>query len=551
MAWTGLLAAVLAASFILFELPRLKAFPRQVTFAPYWSFVFLALLWPIVLAGRRTRRRSPSMGWHSMFSVLYFLLGLALALSIQWQAASSAYREAARGFMFLPIPIVDTEHYVESLQSAAPAAEIAHFRHVLSDEGSSWGDSCLVDAYPQNGSSGNLPHRTVFLHHGIYYALICASSALLFVPFFVLARVISLLLADVADDRVRYSRRLRAYRRYHVEFLKAVLTRHPLLIMTLLLTISLALILPLVLAGTHRELLPQLLGADQVILAFGLLSALLSPMLLAATQVSETYSMYFSVELASTLTTMAEHTIVLGYADLGEKAVAHELRIQREFRPLEYRGFFRPIVTPDLDIEYLATRVVVVDDNPELFAHMSRSDSLGSFGVIKCPDPANPQVPGESLFATEEILIPTLSGDATEPYTLSRVNLDHARFLIITAISQTHIRDTLQVIQDSEVIPCITATPSHQLFREFISTMENLPIIITFPAYAAGLSLGERLQSAVLSLERARAARVLVVGNSLETDLLLQHVLRKPWAQQPQVRRVEVDSSCCRYDRTR
>ncbi len=414
-----------------------------------------------------------------------------------------------------------------------------------------------------------------------------SGTFLMFIGGIVPLLLMSNILLSVRDREMIYARRLRQTLIYASQFFRAIIAQNPLFSISSLIVITFLIGVPLLIAvGGNRGLLAGLMGSDQILFIFTLVAAWLSPLIYAGVHLDRTFGMYFNTRLANLVLSMRGHLVVLGYGDLGQRVVKRELdkRLQREpphvpwwrrlrppwrqaaaLRRRKYylrRDWLERTVSPELNIESLCNNVIVVDRNSDNFIFAATNDVLGSFGVVSAWEtlPASGRDRGTAMEGKRErrrerlprprILVPVIQGDATEPFTLARVNLERARFLLSMVSQEERVREIFTHAAECGLRAIICVSRSDQI-NNLTYKASRYPITLVYPKQHSGLALGQRLLAAVLKvksrLPQARGyPRIMVIGLNKSNHFMLE-TLWHNWPRPDDARRAEVFSDMLRF----
>lgn len=370
-------------------------------------------------------------------------------------------------------------------------------------------------------------------------SIMLCGAFLLFFGCIVPLRLMSSVLPPVQHNESAYLQRLAAAPTYAGQFYRAVVAENPLFSITSLMVLIFLIVTPLVVKiGGKVELLDDLVGPDQILFIFTLLAAWISPIIYAGVHVDRTFGSYFNTKLANLILSVRDHLVVLGFGDLGQRVVNRELlKVEHRQRKIRQRRrlprLFRPsfewldkTISPDLNVEYLCTNLIIVDRNTENFLFAANNDVLGAFGVVGALEkfvaskaPAPPE-------QRQRVLVPIVQGDATEPSTLSRVNLERADFLISTVSQDERIRDIFSRAVEVGLRAIICVSRSNQIVN-LTHKAPHRPITLVYPKQNSGVTLGQRLIAATLKVQptlppEQTAPRIMVVGMNKSNHFMLE-----------------------------
>jgi voltage-gated potassium channel Kch len=370
-------------------------------------------------------------------------------------------------------------------------------------------------------------------------SIMLCGAFLLFFGRIVPLRLMSVVLPAVQHDEKAYLQRLGEAPAYAGQFYLAVIAENPLFSITSLLVLIFLIATPLIVKlGGKVALLNDLVGPDQILFIFTLLAAWISPIIYAGVHVDRTFGSYFNSKLANLILSVRDHLVVLGFGDLGQRVVNRELaknddryhqaqrrrRWGRKTRQRPAGKWLEKIVSPDLHIEYLCVNQIIVDRNSDNFLFTTSNDVLGTFGVVgaleKSPSSTEPAA------ARRRVLVPIVQGDATEPFTLSRVNLERASFLISTVSQDERIRDIFSHAVEVGLRTIICVSRSNQIVN-LSHKAPGQPITLVYPKQNSGATLGQRLIAAALKVQltlpkEQTAPRIIVVGMNKSNHFMLE-----------------------------
>jgi len=351
---------------------------------------------------------------------------------------------------------------------------------------------------------------------------------------------------------------------YTWQYIRALLNSHPIIfgggvVLTIILLAS-----PLILKSALRiDLLAGLIEPDIILFGLGLFIAWFSPMVLAANHADETFGEYFNQRLADSIITIQNHTIIVGYGNLGKRVTDRELQLLRESRVMsnlqnkkdlgkhffnilkpikrfvsrkwlqwqnwrERRKYFFKIVTPDLRIEEICNAVLIIEPNDKDFLFSADNDLLGNFGVVGVGKGTS-EDPDEASYFSARILVPILQGHAEQPFILSRVNLQRAHLLISTIQEESNVQTIFNAVDEANPWAIICVARSDQIgYLTYLASRKKITLL--YPTFNQGVELAQRLWAAILKIREIKLKKmsgeewpkVLVVGNSKAKHYMLE-----------------------------
>lgn len=399
-----------------------------------------------------------------------------------------------------------------------------------------------------------------------------SGTFILFIGGIVPLRLMSNIVLAVQGREAIYCRRLRQTLIYTAQFFRAIIAQNPLFSISSFIVIVFLIIVPLlIVVGGNRSLLAALLGPDQILFIFTLLAAWLSPLIYAGVHVDRTFGLYFNSKLSNVILSMRGHLVVLGYGDLGQRVVRRELaKMVRPATPRHGRGprfFRRPawqramrpftkrlpglerVVSPELNIEWLSSNLIVVDRNSDNFVFAATNEVLGSYGVVSAWEKPRTAAANRETRRRDRILAPVVQGDATEPFTLARVNLERASFLISVVSQEARIREIFTHAAEIGLRTIICVSRSDQI-NNLTYKASRHPITLVYPKQHSGLALGQRLITAALKIKAhlpgdREYPRIMVVGLNKSNHFMLE-TLWHHWPEGDQ-RKAKVFSEMLRF----
>ncbi|MDZ7266814.1 MAG: hypothetical protein ONB48_06480 [candidate division KSB1 bacterium] len=380
-----------------------------------------------------------------------------------------------------------------------------------------------------------------------------AGAFLLFLNGIMPLRLMSLILPPVWHNDALYCRRLLSVPDYASQFYLAVLAQNPLFTIAGLLVWLFLIAMPLIVDLVGKPLLLQaMVGADQILFAFTLLAAWVSPLVYAGVYVDRTYTTYFNTKLANLILDMRGHLVIFGYGHLGQRVVDRELLKIRRQAAGDRRTRFEKIITPELDLEELCPAFMIVDRDLSKLLFSAQNDFLGNFGVVAALEEryATAAVPGSRLLShRRRILVPIVQGDVTEPFTMSRVNFERAGFLISTVSQEERIREVFDRATAAGLRAIICVSRSDQMVN-LTYKATRFPLTFVYPKQDTGVALGQRLLAAVLKvlphLPAGRTPRILVVGRNKANHYMLE-TLWHAWPGADLTKKAAVFSEMLRF----
>lgn len=348
-------------------------------------------------------------------------------------------------------------------------------------------------------------------------------------------RLMSLILPPVWHNDELYRKRLLSATTYAGQFYLAVLAQNPMFTIASLLVWIFLIAMPLLVDVVGKPvLLHAMVGADQVLFAFTLLAAWVSPLIYAGVYVDRTFTTYFNTKLANLILDMRGHLVVFGYGHLGQRVVDRELlKIRRTQTEQPRTRRFEKIVSPELDIEELCPSVIIVDRDISKLLFSANTDFLGDFGVAAALE----EYAGDSAAAYDgagksqrghrrRILAPMVQGDVTEPFTMSRVNFERAGFLISTVSQEERIREVFDRAAGAGLRAIVCVSRSDQMVN-LTYKATRYPITFVYPKQDSGLALGQRLLAGVLKVmpqlpPDRKTPSIMVVGLNKSNHYMLE-----------------------------
>ena len=355
--------------------------------------------------------------------------------------------------------------------------------------------------------------------------------------------LMSFILPAVQHNETTYCQRLIHAPTYAGQFYLAIFAAYPLFSITSLVVLIFLIMIPLIFAlGNHSDWLQALIGPDEILFIFTLLAAWISPIVYAGVNVDRTFGAYFNAKLSNLILGVRDHVVVLGFGDLGQRVVKRELakldrrqrRVGRWHQRLRVWPFvhqpesewLEKVVSPDLQVEYLCTKFILVDRNTENFLFAANNDVLGAFGVVGALEKSTAPKDSAAHSERRRVLVPIVQGDATEPSTLSRVNLERASFLISTVSQDERIRDIFSRAVDAGLRAIICVSRSNQIVN-LTHKAPRQPITLVYPKQNSGVTLGQRLITAALKIRPTlphgqTAPRLMVIGMNKSNHFMLE-----------------------------
>ncbi|GEM_PF-4264911 len=366
-----------------------------------------------------------------------------------------------------------------------------------------------------------------------------SGAFMLFLSSIVPLCLMSFVLPSVQHNETAYLQRLAAAPTYAGQFYLAIIAQNPLFSITSLVMLIFLIAMPLIVTlGNKPEFLYEMIGTDQILFIFTLLAAWISPLIYAGVHVDRTFGSYFNTKLSNLILGVRDHVVVLGFGDLGQRVVNRELmKVNNRYRQAErFRRilsawqssrssedeWLEKVVSPDLHVEYLCVNFIIVDRNADNFLFATNNDVLGAFGVVGALEQS---ASSTERLARQRVLVPIVQGDATEPFTLSRVNLERASFLISTVSQDERIREIFSRAVEVGLRSIICVSRSNHMIN-LPHKAPGHPIALVYPKQNSGVTLGQRLIAATLKVQPAlppgqAAPRVIVVGMNKSNHFLL------------------------------
>jgi len=318
--------------------------------------------------------------------------------------------------------------------------------------------------------------------------------------------------------------------RYLRHFVTAMLLKHPILLVGGVILTALFLAMPTILTRAgHTNMLAQIMQADEIIFALGVFIAWFVPIALAAVKPDETFGEYFDHRLANHIMMVQGHTVLIGYGDLGRRALDREIN-QMQILPQPRKMFFE-IVSPDLRLEKLCSQAIVIEHDPKDIIYSGQNNLLGNFGVVSACQKRyrSRDARGNIIHPEKRVLVPVVIGEAKEPFISSRVNLERASLVISMVPDEESVQTVFERATKSNISSIICVTRSDQISYLTYRSRHH-PIILVYPKHNQGIAIGERLWAAILKVRGVRGMtgkwwpRVLVVGNNRANHYMLERL---------------------------
>jgi hypothetical protein len=322
-------------------------------------------------------------------------------------------------------------------------------------------------------------------------------------------RLLAVILNDVRDSPERFRFRYRHLTLYRDKYIEGVFSANPLLILSTTVLLGCLVGLPVVLAMLGRpDRLALFVGPDQLLASLAITSTVLSPFAYRAARPAQTYSEFFKIQLANAIVTMRKHLVVIGYTDISlgvlRTAQWRELsriqpiregvqRGQKRSNPREVAELF---VSPDLDLEVLSLTMVLVDEDVRSYTFAYEDEILGRYGVVELSQISDRDSGEASRYERQDWYVAVLQGNATEPYVISRVNLDHARFVVSTVPDPYDAKSAIIQIHEARK-PGIVSIPRAFDMNRLVHLTADRPVSLVYSKHSTGLVVGQRLLLAV------------------------------------------------------
>ena len=349
----------------------------------------------------------------------------------------------------------------------------------------------------------------------------------------------------------------KAYR-YLWQFIKAVLAKYSFLIVGGSLITFFILIAPLIFFIAKRyEFVKFIVGADQLIWTLGIFIAWFSPIVSSVVQPDETFGEFFNQRLANFLMMVQGHIVVIGFGSLGKRVVNREIRVlSHNETPSSEKGnsheknkngswqrfknffgksdseAFMHVVTPDVRLERLCRRIVIIERDPTDIVYSAENSLLGAYGVVGADVQTylSKDLQGEVIHPEKRELVPVIIGEAREPFISSRVNLERSVLIISTVPDSETVQTIFDRASRGNINAIISVSRTDQV--SYLNyRARHRPIVLVYPKHNQGSALGQRLWAAMLkirSLYRQQMKtdrdwpKILVVGNSKSNHFMIE-----------------------------
>lgn len=335
--------------------------------------------------------------------------------------------------------------------------------------------------------------------------------------------------------------------RYLFHFYKAMLFKYPIPLLGSLLLTFVMLGIPILFYEIGAESALNILFLNADVAIFGLIVgyAWLGLTALSAVNPDETYGEYFDRQLTNSIMVIQNHIVFVGYGSLGKRVVERQVGDMWRDRARRKR-LFEETVTPDLRLEYLSREAIIVEKTSVDIIYASQNKLLEQYGVIspfrfRASRLERLQTNQQQEIAEEpRVLVPTIVGDARDPFISSRVNLERARMIISMIPDERGIQELFEHVccykhelkdnkQSLNAILCVNRSDqiSYLTYRS-----RHRRIVLVYPKFNQGLTLGQRLWATMLKVRSIRVPaskkdedwwpRVLIAGNNKSNHYMLE-----------------------------
>ncbi len=225
-------------------------------------------------------------------------------------------------------------------------------------------------------------------------------------------------------------------------------------------------------------------------------------------------------------------------ADRLQNAQKRSRRVERwreGFLTANLKEAFFEVVTPDLRLEKLCSRAVVIERNLRDVVYSGNNALLGDYGVVSANRRkySSKDARGNIIHPEKRVLVPIVRGEAREPFISSRVNLERAGLVISMVPDEESVQAVFERANRANVSSIICVNRSDQI-SYLTYRSRNRPIVLVYPKQNQGLTLGERLWAAIMKVRAVgnmskRWPRVLIIGNNKANHYMLERI----WAYLP------------------
>ncbi len=331
--------------------------------------------------------------------------------------------------------------------------------------------------------------------------------------------------------------------RYFSHFFRSLILKTPMLPYLFLLSMVYFLLIFFFAFSGRPDELAYVLQPDFFVLFLAISSVWFVPMIFALVHPDETFGTYFFLVLEQHLIRIQKHKIYMGYGDLGQRAVNRELadelrkdarkkKDRRLFRRKSQRLFFQDIVTPDVQLEKMALRVLIVEKDRSKIAFSSTSQLQGEYGVVEALQKqiVTQDAKGNKIKTFTRVLVPMIVGDAAEAFTMSRANIDRADQIISTVADAEKVQTIYRYAYETDT-PAIIVVPRSDQIAYYTYQTRHKKIATIYPEHARGITLGFHLLAMVRKLSAISSKpkvlpKILFVGNNKSN----QYILETLWA---------------------
>ncbi len=344
--------------------------------------------------------------------------------------------------------------------------------------------------------------------------------------------------------------------RYFYHFLRSLILRTPMFPYLFFLSLLYFFLIFFFAHSSRTGELNYALQPDFLVLFLAVSSVWFVPMIFSLVHPDETFGTYFFLVLEQHLIRVQKHKLYMGFGDLGQRAVNRELivelekttnaKISRWFsRRKAKKMYFTDIVTPDVQLEKMALRIVIVEKDRRKVAYSATSQLQGEYGAVEALQRQiiTRDAKKNRIKAFTRILVPTIIGDAAEAFTMSRANIDRAEQIISTVADAEKVQTIYRQAYETDTAAIIVVPRSDQIAYYTYQTRHK-KIATIYPEHARGITLGFHLLGMcrkLMALEKnenhhetgpvglkkkkgraEKAPKILFVGNNKSNQYILE-----------------------------
>lgn len=256
------------------------------------------------------------------------------------------------------------------------------------------------------------------------------------------------------------------------------------------------------------------------------------PFFVGLMKIETEYGVHFNQKLEEIIQKIRNHVVIIGFEGLG-KEICTDL-FERGAISFEYDTI--EILTPDLNVERICYKILIVDANSKLFGRVHTSSILQNIGIAT----SRIEVAGKK----KDILLPVIIGDINSETTRKNSQIGRSKLLIFTLSGYEPSLTLLRLVDSGDLNSIISVEGSAQ--KDFFSPkMTGHNTFFVYPALQEGIALGRVTSLCYFRLkeelpeEESKRSEIVIVGEGKQIHYLMETFwmemeragVAKPWTK--------------------